>query len=483
MGEVTGCPEFLGVESRGGGAGAEAPASSGSVGSAASKRFRGAALLSIALLFTFLDISWATEKSIVAEVGGAESFGDERLFGILENALKSNPNIAAAVEKVVQAREDVRSAISAMGPTVGVGASARHEPDRNVYNASLNLVQTLYAGGSLRANRRAAELALSAVESESLRTYQETMNEVRVRYYDCLRAGAKIRVADEALKLAEEHKRHAERLYGKGMIPKGDVLHVEVSVNQSRLELVAARSDFDVSWAALEHAVGSKLEKGDVLDALEADDEPVPPDVEISGDVVAAALARRPELNAYRFYGERAAQLVKAASGQRQPKVTLSGRLNSDHDDRSWADDRWYVQFEVQWALYDGGAGTAAVRKAKAAARELLYVLENFSSQVRQEAVQAEIRLRSARERFELAKKQAATSQEDYRMAFRRYEARLGSNIDVLDAKRALVRSRTEYVDAVYDIAVAWSNLVCATGGDQPSGSLFGERGRNRQRR
>ena len=85
----------------------------------------------------------------------------------------------------------------------------------------------------------------------------------------------------------------------KGMIPKGDVLHVEVSLNQSRLELVAARSDFDVSWAALEHAVGSKLEKGDVLDALEADDEPVPPDGEISGDVVAAALARRPELNAY----------------------------------------------------------------------------------------------------------------------------------------------------------------------------------------
>ena len=74
-------------------------------------------------------------------------------------------------------------------------------------------------------------------------------------------------------------------------------------------------------------------------------------------------------------------------------------------------------------------------------------------SQVRQEAVQAEIRLRSARERFELAKKQMATAEEDYRMAFRRYEAQLGSNINVLDAERALVRSRTEYVDAVYDIA------------------------------
>ena len=395
-------------------------------------------LLLLGLVPIVLEASWAGEPGLFREEN-AESFGDERLFGILENALKSNPNIAAAAEKVVQAREDVRSAISAMGPTVGVGASARHEPDRNVYNASLNLVQTLYAGGSLRANRRAAELALSAVESESLRTYQETMNEVRLRYYDCLRAGAKVRVADEALKLAEEHKRYSERLYGKGMIPKGDVLHVEVSVNQSKLELVSARGDFDVSWVALEHAVGSKLQKGDILDALETGDEPVPPAGEISDDIVA-------------------------------------GRLNSDHDDRSWADDRWYVQLEVQWALYDGGAGAAAVRKAKAAARELLYVLENLSSQVRQETVQAEIRLRSARERFELAKKQAATSQEDYRMAFRRYEARLGSNIDVLDAKRALVRSRTEYVDAVYDIAAAWSNLVYATGGDLPPESFFPRR-------
>ena len=116
-------------------------------------------LLLLGLVPIVLEASWAGEPGLFREEN-AESFGDERLFGILENALKSNPNIAAAAEKVVQAREDVRSAISAMGPTVGVGASARHEPDRNVYNASLNLVQTLYAGGSLRANRRAAELVL-----------------------------------------------------------------------------------------------------------------------------------------------------------------------------------------------------------------------------------------------------------------------------------------------------------------------------------
>ena len=144
-------------ENRNGKAGPSGPASSGSrILMRVLRVLLETSLLLLGLVPIVLEASWAGEPGLFREEN-AESFGDERLFGILENALKSNPNIAAAAEKVVQARKDVRSTISAMGPTVGVGASARHEPDRNVYNASLNLVQTLYAGGSLRANRRAAE--------------------------------------------------------------------------------------------------------------------------------------------------------------------------------------------------------------------------------------------------------------------------------------------------------------------------------------
>ena len=68
-------------------------------------------------------------------------------------------------------------------------------------------------------------------------------------------------------------------------------------------------------------------------------------------------------------------------------------------------------------------------------------------------------------------------------MVFRRYKARLSSNIDVLDAKQALVRSRTEYVDAVYGVAVARSHMVYVTGGDLLPESFFEERSRKRQRR
>ena len=395
-------------------------------------------------------------------------FGDDRLRGILEIAAESNPNILAAAEKVKQAREDARNAAAALGPTLSVGGLARSEPDREVYNASLNLVQTLYAGGSVRANHRAARLALAATQAEAERTYQEVLNDVRLRYYDCLRTWAQAQVAADAVSLSEEHLHHAERLFRSGMVPRGDVLRVQVSLSQHQQELITAKGNFEVSWTALEHAVGTQLRLSDFQTVLHHEEiaDLTPPSYVLSGDVSEAARTQRPELRAYQFYKERAEQLAKAAAGERAPRISLSGRLNADRDDSSSTDDRWYVQLEAQWMLYDGSASSSQVRKAKAAARELLYTLQSLSSQIMQEARQAEIQLRSAQECLALSKSQVATAQEDYRMALQRYDLGLGSNVDVLDSRQALVQSHTGYVDAVYDIAAAQSNLIFALGED-----------------
>ena len=57
-------------------------------------------------------------------------------------------------------------------------------------------------------------------------------------------------------------------------------------------------------------------------------------------------------------------------------------------------------------------------------------------------------------------------AREDYRLAVRRYEAQVGSNLDVLDSRAALTDSLNAYVSAVYDMAAAQGELIYATGGD-----------------
>ena len=136
-------------------------------------------------------------------------------------------------------------------------------------------------------------------------------------------------------------------------------------------------------------------------------------------------------------------------------------------------DDSMYVQLGLQWTLFDGGAAAAEVERLKSSAQEVLRELENLNGQIRQEAVPSEIRLESAEKRFRIAGNQAEDAREDYRLALRRYDARVGTNLDVLDSRAALTDSRRALVNAVYDIAAAQCGMMFAVGEDMQGEELF----------
>jgi outer membrane protein TolC len=83
---------------------------------------------------------------------------------------------------------------------------------------------------------------------------------------------------------------------------------------------------------------------------------------------------------------------------------------------------------------------------------------------IKMEVTNAELDLRSSISRLEVARRQTAESEEDYRIAVRRYEEQVGTNLEMLDARLALTKSRTEAVDAYYDILIAEANLRCSMG-------------------
>lgn len=428
----------------------------------------------------------------------ANAADDPKLEKILDVASYNNPNISAAIERVNQARADLKGAKSKFGPKVVGSVGAQWNEDeqgrpalnpangsvvgvvpmqyRNAYGASLSFIQAVYTGGTITANKRAAEFALSAAQSESLRVYQNILNSVRVSYYDCQRALAKLQVAIATLQLSREHLKQTEALHDAGVVPMGDVLRVRVSVSQSDLDRISAENALDVGWVALERLVGTSLPRDEILVPVagERTHELKPPEYTLPPDVVNRALERRAEIKAYDLQRQRAEQMAKAARGQSLPNIALSGRT-STMDDKFWpgGNDTWYVQLGLEWTLFDSGEISSQVEVAKATARELLHRIDDLHGQVRQEVVQAELNLRSALTRLDVAEDQISTAEEDYRMALRRYDAQVGTNLDVLDARVALSDSRTEYVDAVYDIAIAQSGLIYAMGDDEPPTGLF----------
>jgi outer membrane protein TolC len=184
--------------------------------------------------------------------------------------------------------------------------------------------------------------------------------------------------------------------------------------------------------------------------------------------------APRQEASAYEFYGRRADELLKAAKGRNFPKITLSGNLGTTGGDYyNGGQEDMYVQLGLQWTLFDGGAAKAEAERLKVSARELSRELENLNAQIRQVVTHAELRLNSAKKRFQIARNQAEDAREDYCLALGRYDAQVGMNLDVVDSRAALTESRGALVNAVYDIAAARCGMIFAVGEDVPGEGMF----------
>ncbi len=400
----------------------------------------------------------------------------------LELASQNNPLLSAARQQVKQSEEQLNQAKSSLYPSLGtelIYQKSGEEPllpvygtdgsylgnavngFEDTYRAALNFTYLLYTGGAVKHSVQEKDLELEAVKARVRRTYQAVDNNVYTSYYNLQRARARLSVAEEALNLAKEHLREVTLFFENGVVAKNEVLRVQVEVSNSELNRIKGANSVDVAWSALERSVGVDLRNRYVL----PEGETSPGSFEIPQNLQETAFDNRPELKALDRSRLSALALSKAAAGQGGPQVVLRGETYVV-DDEFFPElqDDWKVSIAASWKLYDGGQSRARSAEAKAAADELLYRLEDLKKQIGLELSTALLNLRSSGQRVSVAKDQVKSAEEDYRMALRRYRSQVGTNLDVLDSRVALINARNQLVDSVYDVFQSRADLLFALG-------------------
>ena len=133
----------------------------------------------------------------------------------------------------------------------------------------------------------------------------------------------------------------------------------------------------------------------------------------------------------------------------------------------SWPGDEnenWGVGLNVSLNVFDSGVTAAKVRSADAN----LVKAEETYRQTR-DAVQLDVRssylnLREAEKRIGTAKVAVDKAEEDYHIAQVRYQAGVGTNLDVMDAQVALTAAKNNYIQALYDYNTSGAELEKAMG-------------------
>ena len=359
-------------------------------------------------------------------------------------------------------RLDEVSSFEAGPATVSIG-------DENNYSLALVLAQPIFRGGAIGAGIRAAKIYSLLADEQVRGVLQKVLYEARKAYYDVLLARELVKVSEEDLQRVRRHLADVEKKRRAGAATDFDVLRARVEVSNVEAELIERRNALHLARAALLKTLGvSQRSQVELSDRLAY--EPVKMDL---ATAVAKALRDRPELR----QGELAVRLqrealVAARSGW-WPAIDAFVKENYAYPDPhsmtnlEW-DHAWTAGVSASWAIFDGFRTLGRVRQEKAKLDEQRLKLLEAEELVLLDVQQALVSLEDAEQ---LVKSQSANlerAREGLRLAEAGYRQGVTTEVEVLDARQALSRTRALYYQALHKHMTARLTLERATGALAP---------------
>jgi outer membrane protein TolC len=323
--------------------------------------------------------------------------------------------------------------------------------------AKLSLSQKLFDFGKNWAATDAAKAnAGSSLEDLELQRDLIVLA-VKESYYNILFSQRLMKVNRQALERAELNLRSAKGFFEVGTRPKSDVTRAEVDVANARLKIIQAKNAVRLARAALNTAMGIPVDSPtEVKDTLAY--EPFPVDQSL---LVKEALSGRPEYRQIKVRVEAAEAGVRQAFRNFFPDLTGDAFVGTTRADMN---EIWELGITLKWEIFDGGSKVAKYQEAKAgleAAKARVHALE---LEIWKEVEQAHSDLIETEERIQAAQASVASAQENFKLAQGRFDAGVGTILELTDAQLALTQAQSTEAQALADFRIARSRLERALG-------------------
>lgn len=397
----------------------------------------------------------------------------------IQRALLTNPSVKIAEYNRKAAKADYSAAKGARG----ISISLSHSTGRNgyadpQYNQQLNIWTKgignshsnsitaslpIFTGGELQGQIGQAKANYRSMLSAEEQAYNEMKETATTGYFNMLNATNMKALRQESVDRLQAHLDNVIAQYNVGIVARADVLRSEVELANAQQNYITASNQYDVAEATLNNIIGTPLGTTLLLkDRLQY--EPYENDMAYC---LAYSEQHRPELKQAEYAIDSAeAALVVARSGH-MPKVYANASNNWGGNGSDWPgddDENWSVGVTASMNVFDSGVTWSKIH----AAQENLAKAKESQRQIK-DNVELEVRtdylnLREAEKRITTTQVAVASAEEDYHIAVVRYQAGVGTNIDVMDAQEALTQAKTNYYQALYNYNTSKAALNTSMG-------------------
>lgn len=425
-------------------------------------------------------LRWPVVLVLSGAAAGAASA--ETLTDAWALALQQDHSLAAARHQAEAAGFEAQAARAQRWPTVAVGGSYTQLDDSPAFDfaftglpltppelfeddkyvmGSASLTIPLFTSGRISSSIAAAEARERGVGAQVSAATADVKLAVADSYVEVLRARKAHGVATSNVQTLEALTRDTTSLFERELVPKNELLAVQVALADARQNELRAANAAEVAAAAYNRRLGTPLDRPVELSEALA----VP--VELSQDLpalVEQAKSRRTELAAFDAQAEAYGQLARTERSRVLPQVALSGGYQ--YLENQFLDDETVgmAGIGVQWALFDGGQSrkraAALDRNRRATEQQRADASSQFELQVRQ----AYLGIQESRQRVIVTAQAAEQADENLRIARERYTAGLGTQTQLLQAETLRVQALRNRDDASLDAGLAQLRLARAVG-------------------
>ena len=403
------------------------------------------------------------------------------LSRVVELALKNQPAIAGQTSQVRASEARIGQARSNWYPQVSAGAGyGRTKPvtgggglslssgsgglapstsSYEDYSSNVALNQNVFDFGRTSSQVKIQDLNTQSSRFNLENTRDDVVYTVKQAFFGLLQAQASRDVAKESLDQFQVQLDRARAFFDVGLRPKFDVTKAEVDVGTAQLALIRAENQVRLSRVNLNNAMGIP----DAPQYTIADDKAPVGDVAKFDDALQQAFAQRPDLLATIRQKEASAESIKRAQRNYLPNLTGNASY-------SWygtgfpLGDGWNLGLNLSIPIFEGFLTKYQVAEAQANLDTAASTERSLRQDIVLQVQQAYLAFKEAEERIVTTELTARQAKENYELAQGRYQAGVGSAIEVSDALVTYRNAEIAYVNALYDRKIAQAQIQRVTG-------------------
>lgn len=314
---------------------------------------------------------------------------------------------------------------------------------------------------------QASKAYLELSEKATGRTKIETYSAVSKAYYQVLINKERIKLLEKNVARIQKLHNDTKALNENGFVEKIDLDRIDVAYNNLLVELEKTKRLIGLTETLLKFQMGYDVSKPIVLkDKLDMDNLPAI-DEKLAVDTSKIDFKNRIEYSLVESQLKLGELDLKRYRLSYLPTVVAYGSLSAQAQRNTFdifdTKKGWYptavIGGTVNLPIFDGLQKHYRIEQARLSLLKTKNSAKNLETAITLEVTSARVMYTNAISSLSTQKKNMELAESIYNVSKKKYDAGVGSNIEVITAETSLKEAQTNYYNAMYDFLVAKIDL------------------------